>query len=126
MLHFLYLAQRVQLTESKKISVNALECTLCKYIVGYVENTLGTNRSSAAVEALLEKVCNVLPASVKPNCTAFVTKYGPIIAFLFGKNESAEQICDFIKVCTNATQEITPRKYNIELFFFSFHDRLFM
>ncbi len=117
MLYFLYLAQRVQFTESKKVSVNALECTLCKYIVGYVENTLGTNRSSAAVEALLEKVCNVLPASVKPNCTAFVTKYGPIIAFLFAKNESAEQICDFIKVC-NGTEEVTPRKYHTELFFF--------
>jgi saposin len=108
---FFTLARPVPAIESKKSSVNSLECTLCEFVVNYIEKAIGSNRSAAAIEAALEKVCNVLPSSVRPNCTSFVNKYGPIIAILLAKNESAEQVCDFIKVCHNGTQQVAPSNY---------------
>jgi hypothetical protein len=30
---------------------------------------------------------------------------------MLAKNETPVQVCDFIKVCHNGTQQITPRKY---------------
>jgi saposin len=88
-------------------------------VIGYLETATQGNKSSAAIEAALDKVCNVLPGSLKDNCTAFVKKYGPIIAFLLKKNSTTVEICDFLKVCNNGTQQITPSKINIQLFFFS-------
>jgi hypothetical protein len=55
---------------------------------------------------------------VRANCTTFVDKYGPIIAILVAKNATPVEICDFLKVCKNGTQQVAPRKYNTEIFFF--------
>jgi saposin len=105
------------LKTSKQLSPNSAECTLCELILGYLDKTLGTNRSAAAVTAILEKICKVLPASVRANCTTFVDKYGPIIAILVAKNATPVEVCDFLKVCHNGTQQVAPRKYNTEIFF---------
>jgi saposin len=103
-----FLAQPLPTTESETITPNALECTLCEFVINYINKAIGDNRSAAAIEAQLEKVCNILPSSVRPNCTSFVDKYGVIIAFLLARNSSAEQVCDFIKVCKNGTEQVAP------------------
>ena len=41
---------------------NTPECTLCQYIVSYLDAVLKTNKSEAAVEAALERVCTILPS----------------------------------------------------------------
>ncbi len=78
-------------------------------MINYVEKSIGSNRSIAAIEAALEKVCNILPTPVRSSCLNFVKTYGPIIAVLLIKNETGEQVCDFIKIC-NGTQQVTPGK----------------
>jgi saposin len=102
---FCYLAEPVEL------SVTSVQCTLCKFVIDYVEKAIGNNRSTAAIEAELDKACNLLPGPVKTSCENFVKTYGPIIALLLQKNETGEQVCDFIKICNNGTQELTPRKH---------------
>ncbi len=76
-----------------------------------MERAIGNNRSEAAIEAELDKVCNILPTPVRGSCTDFVKKHGAAIATLLGKNVSGEQVCDFIKVCHNGTQHVAPSKY---------------
>jgi saposin len=110
--HDLNLVQNFQSTEPKIVTPNSLQCTLCEFVINYINKQVGNNRSAAAIEAALEKVCKILPSSVRPNCISFVDKYGVIIAFLLAKNSTAEQVCDFIKVCNNGTQEIAPGKNN--------------
>jgi hypothetical protein len=97
---------------------------LCKYLAGYVEKHLGSNHSSAAVEAALDKACSVLPGPVKTECDKFAHKFAPIIAQLLAKNATAEQICDFIKVCSTEKQKITS-KYNTKRFSSSLNATLF-
>jgi saposin len=87
-------------------NVEAVQCSLCKYLVGYVDKVLGNNKSSAAVEAALDKACNILPTPVRTECTTFAHKYAPLIAILIAKNATPEEVCDFLKVCHNGTQEI--------------------
>ncbi|CAF1045581.1 unnamed protein product [Rotaria magnacalcarata] len=112
------LLERVQQMESKQVSLNGLQCTFCKLIIGYLESAVQNNRTPAAIEAALEKVCNYLPATLKDNCTHFVKIYGPIIAILLEKNATAVQVCNFIKLCNNGTQDITSsvpdQGFNIE------------
>jgi hypothetical protein len=103
------------LEETIDSSVNSVQCSLCKYLVGYVEKTLGSNHSSAAVEAALDKACSVLPGPVKTECDKFAHTFAPVIALLLAKNATTEQICEYIKVCNNGSQQLTS-KYNAALF----------
>ena len=87
-------------------SVKSAECSLCKYVVSYLDAVLQNNKSEAAIEAALEKVCGILPAVIKANCVKFVDTYGPILAQLLVKYTTPDQVCNALKVCTNGTQSI--------------------
>ena len=88
-----------------------VECPLCKFVVNYVDNIIQNNKSEAAIEAALEKVCTILPKSIEPACKTFVDTYGPILVQLLAKYGTAEQVCDALKLCNNGTQSKLPRKY---------------
>ena len=81
---------------------------MCKYIVGYVENVIQNNKSAAAVEAALEKVCSIVPGALKDKCDKFVNNYGPIIALLLLKYNDTTQVCNALKVCNNGTETPLP------------------
>ena len=100
------LVQPVLKTKRSIPSVKSTECSLCKYVVTYLDAVLQTNKSAAAIEAALEKVCAILPSSLKANCTKFVDTYGPILAQLLVKYATPDQVCNALKVCTNGTQSI--------------------
>jgi len=88
--------------------VNGAECSLCKYVISYLDAVLQNNKSEAAIEAALKKVCGILPEPLRPKCKEFVTAYGPILAQLLVKYATPEAVCDALKLCTNGTQEIQP------------------
>ena len=92
-------------------SIGSTECSLCKYIVSYLDAVLQNNKSEAAIEAALEKVCGILPATIKANCVKFVDTYGPILAQLLAKYTTPDQVCNALKVCTNGTQESVVCEY---------------
>ena len=91
-----------------ELSLQSVECSLCKYIVGYVENIIQNNKSAAAVEAALEKVCSIVPGALKDKCDKFVNTYGPIIALLLAKYNDTTQVCNALKVCNNGTELSSP------------------
>ena len=96
-------------------AIGSAECSLCKYVVNYVDAVIQTNKSEAAIEAALEKVCGILPAPIKAGCVQFVDTYGPILVQLIEKYGTADQVCNALKLCNNGTQVSTPRKSISEL-----------
>ncbi|CAF3953583.1 unnamed protein product, partial [Rotaria sp. Silwood1] len=100
--------ERVQLMKFEKLAIKSIQCIFCKFVITTLDKSIGNNRTPAAIEAALQKVCDILPAPLKANCTTFVKKYGPIIAILLARNATPEQVCNFIKFCNNGTQEMTP------------------
>ena len=99
-----------------KLDVSAIkstECALCKYVVTYLDAVLQNNKSEAAIDAALEKVCGILPATIKANCIKFVDTYGPILAQLLVKYTTPDQVCNALKVCTNGTDLLQPVMSNI-------------
>ncbi len=86
------------------------ECSLCKYVVNYIDAVIQTNKTEAAIEAALEKVCGILPEPIKGACVKFVDTYGPILVQLIEKYGQAEAVCNALKLCINGTQEINTRK----------------
>jgi len=63
--------------ELKQIIIKNLDstpqCTLCHYVVSYLDAVLKNNKSEAAVEDALSRVCTILPSRInykqKPNLT---------------------------------------------------------
>lgn len=86
------------------------QCALCKYVVSYIDAVIQNNKSEAAIEAALEKVCAILPASLKDKCDQFVQTYGPLLVQLIQKYGTPDKVCDALKLCHNGTQTFTPRK----------------
>ena len=85
-------------------NIQSAECSLCKFVVSYVENIIQNNKSAAAVEAALEKVCSIIPGALKDKCDKFVNTYGPLIAILLAKYNDTTQVCNALKACNNGTE----------------------
>jgi saposin len=81
---------------------------LCKYVVNYVDAVIQTNKTEAAIEAALEKVCGILPEPLKAGCVKFVDVYGPILVQLIEKYGQADAVCNALKLCQNGTESIQP------------------
>jgi saposin len=92
-------------------TVNSVECSLCKFVVQYVDKAIGNNRTEAAIEAALEKVCTILPHALNSSCVQFVETFGPSLLQLLEKYGTPDLVCDAIKLCKNGTEELTLRKY---------------
>lgn len=54
------------------------------------------------IEAALDKVCSLLPATVQQECDNYVKDYTPVLINLLTKM-SPDQICTYLKFCTNST-----------------------
>ena len=89
---------------------NSLECSICKYVVSYVDSVIQNNKSEAAIEAALDKVCTILPHSLNATCVQFVVSYGPVLVQLIEYYVTPDQVCAAIKLCHNGTQAASPSK----------------
>ena len=96
--------------KTQKSNVKSVQCSLCKYIISYVDTVIQNNKSEAAIEAALEKVCTILPAALKDKCDQFVQTYGPILVQLLQKYATPDQVCNALKLCNNGTELVTPCK----------------
>ena len=99
-------------SELNAANIKSAECSLCKYIVSYVDSVIQNNKSEAAIEAALEKVCTILPTPLKAPCKTFVDTYGPILVKLLEKYTTPEQVCDALKICNNGTQVVLPSEFS--------------
>ncbi|CAF4905027.1 unnamed protein product, partial [Rotaria sp. Silwood2] len=100
----------IQKLETLGSSIKNPQCSLCKYVISYIDNVIQNNKSEAAIEAALEKVCTILPGPIKDKCDQFVITYGPVLLQLIEKYGTPEAVCDALKLCHNGTQEISPGK----------------
>jgi saposin len=48
------------------------QCMLCRYVVSYLDAILKENKSEAAIEAALEKVCTILPSMIHQKISKIV------------------------------------------------------
>jgi len=94
--------------------VNAgLPCTVCKYVVTYVDALLKSNQSEAQIEAALEKVCKILPGKESQVCENFVKTYASVLAKLIVTYGTPDAVCKVLKMCNSSSiQEPTPYSHH--------------
>ena len=96
-----------QLSPIRESITASVQCALCKYVVSYIDSVIQNNKSEAAIEAALEKVCSILPAALKDKCDELVQTYGPLLVQLIEKYGTPDEVCNALKLCNNGTQEHT-------------------
>jgi saposin len=90
-----------------ELDVNSVECSVCKYVVSYVDHVIQDNKTEAAIEAALEKVCTILPHALNASCVQFVITFGPQLVKLIEKYNDSVKVCDALKLCNNGTVQMT-------------------
>jgi saposin len=96
------------LVEAEKPSVSSPQCSLCKLVVSYLDLIIQNNKSEAAIEAALEKICTIVPKDKKQECIQFVDKYGTDLVELLEKFSTPDLVCLALGLCLKETQEIPP------------------
>ena len=82
-------------------TIKTVECSVCQYIISYLDIVLENNKSDAAVEAALKQVCSVLPPTSKDRCLEFVITYGPLIPQLIMKYGTPDLVCKALQLCNS-------------------------
>ncbi|XP_049272589.1 uncharacterized protein LOC119398702 isoform X7 [Rhipicephalus sanguineus] len=84
------------------------ECDICKIVVKFVYNELQDNKTEEEVKKLLDKVCSVLPESLKQTCTDTVNTYYDQLVQLIVQGFTPEEICEELGLCTSAKKAGMP------------------
>ncbi|BFZ17741.1 hypothetical protein BsWGS_20780 [Bradybaena similaris] len=77
-------------------------CPLCLMVCEGVYGILEKNNTKEAIVSALDKVCDVLPSTIKDECLSFVSLYLPYVVDLIVQEIPPHQICQELGLC-NAT-----------------------
>ncbi|XP_037274476.1 prosaposin [Rhipicephalus microplus] len=80
-------------------------CDICKVVVKFVYDELQDNKTEEEVKKLLDKVCSVLPESLKQTCTDTVNTYYDQLVQLIVQGFTPEEVCEQLSLCTSASKE---------------------
>ena len=56
----------------------------------------------SAIQIALEKVCSLLPDTIRVECTSFVDNYAPAIINLLVQEIQPDRICKLLKLCLSS------------------------
>ncbi|CAG5121767.1 unnamed protein product, partial [Candidula unifasciata] len=96
-------------SETPKLTSN-ITCSLCKYVVSYVEDALKKNATEAEIVAILQGICNELPQNYSQECKTLVSQYVPLIVQLLLAELKPEQICEALSFCQSQKLAVSQAK----------------
>jgi len=108
--------------ELKQVIIKNLDdlpqCTLCHCVVSYLDAVLKNNKTEAAVEVALSRVCTILPRKDRVQCNEFIKNYGPVLAQIISEVADPQLVCRYLGMCQvvspqdTKTKESTPVNYS--------------
>jgi len=107
-LHFVRKATPKEVQSSISTST---ECILCEYVMGEIEKILENNKTEDEIIAALDKVCNIMPSTVRKSCLDFVNTYGPAIITILETELTPGEVCTVLGLCksTRAVKTVTKK-----------------
>lgn len=94
-------------TVLKPTSGSDLECTVCGFLVGEVEQMVFSNKSIAYIENELSYICSKLTGSWQDTCNKIVENDIPIIVQFLASQLTPSEICAKLGLCTSSVQDDT-------------------
>ncbi|CAF3349410.1 unnamed protein product [Rotaria sp. Silwood2] len=78
------------------------QCTLCHYVISYLDAALKNNKSEEAIEEALKKVCTILPSKERTQCDELIKTYGPVLAELIAESVDPDTACRYLGMCQDS------------------------
>jgi saposin len=88
----------IQVEENKQ---GTGDCSMCQFLMGYVESELGNNYTVANIEQVLDQVCTLVPSAFKAQCVSLINEYTSQLIQLLLNEETPELICQQIGLCSS-------------------------
>jgi hypothetical protein len=85
--------------ENKITHSSDIECGLCVWVSGIVENYLSKNETETKIENSIDKLCSALPGKYGDLCKNVVEPRIPDLIQLIEQKESPDVICSQLKLC---------------------------
>ncbi|XP_038639210.1 prosaposin [Scyliorhinus canicula] len=89
-------------------------CVICEFAMRQIENLLQQNRTEEMIIHAVEKVCSLLPATVKSECRDFVEQYGQAVVELLAQELDPAFVCTAIGLCKQtdrvAVEKVKPKQ----------------
>lgn len=76
-------------------------CVLCEFVLSKIDNMLKDKATETEIKDAVNKVCKVMPKTIKDECLQFVKQYGDLVITLLTEELDPEQVCSAIKLCQN-------------------------
>ncbi|KAJ6657767.1 hypothetical protein lerEdw1_001954 [Lerista edwardsae] len=80
-------------------------CDVCKMVVAYADKELTKNATTAEIQAVLEKVCYLLPESYKEQCDTFLEHNLTLLMEILAQMMDPSLVCVKLGVCSASTQQ---------------------
>merc|ERR1711916_280169 len=100
-----------EIVEKKVVDVAPIgdtECTLCEFVVNFVETKLNESSTQTEIETELGKVCKLLPGDFGSTCVALVDNYLPAIIEHIENDFPPATACAAVGLCPKAKR--APKK----------------
>jgi len=75
------------------------QCTLCQFVVQFIDGYLQANYTQQQIVKQLEVVCSLAPEPYQAQCDTFVEHYVPVLISLILKYEDPENACKQLGFC---------------------------
>lgn len=95
-------SQKVELVKYEPKVDDAETCLICETVIQYVETLVNENSTVQEVDAILKKVCNFLPDTMKIQCDSLVDEYSDLIIKYIVAQYNPKEVCTLIKLCDGA------------------------
>lgn len=86
------------------------ECDICKAVVQFVYNELKNNKTEEEVKQLLDKMCSLLPDSLKQRCRDTVNTYYDQLVDLIEQGFTPEQVCQELGLCSSGRGKLVATR----------------
>lgn len=107
---FKLLEEPVNLKNNNDIKITKtedVECGLCMWITGLIEDYIAKNETETNIESSIDKLCSTLPGKYGNLCKETIEPKIPSIINFIENKETPDVICNQIKLCdSNYINEI--------------------
>ncbi|XP_030626295.1 prosaposin isoform X3 [Chanos chanos] len=80
------------------------QCTICEFVMKEVDDLLEEERSEEKVLQAVEKVCSLLPSTVRAQCKDLIETYGQAIIDLLVQEADPKTVCTVLGLCKEASR----------------------
>merc|ERR1711991_1285585 len=98
-----------EIVEKKVVDVAPIgdtECTLCEFVVNFVETKLNESSTQQEIETELGKVCKLLPGDFGATCVSLVDNYLPAIIEHIENDFPPATACAALGLCPKAAPKV--------------------